>query len=121
MPIDPDWPVIRIDPRMSWGRPHIGGVSTEAIADLVMAAEDVATIVDNFDLERHGGRHAVLLACWWEAKGRFRRQWKTWADEVFPWLGGHRTPLDVDALPDPPTLDELGGSGKRKRAESGPA
>ena len=109
MPIDPTWPVIQIDPRIRFGRPHIGGVSTEAIADVVMAGEDVATVVDEYGLERHGGRHAVLLACWWEGSehGVCRRQWRAWADEVAPWLGGPRTALDVDALPDPPTRDEL--------------
>jgi hypothetical protein len=107
---------------MRFGRPAIGGVSTEHIAGMVMAEGDVATVVEEYDLERHGGRHAVLLACWWEgSEGVYRRQWKTWAAEVAPWLGGHRKPLDVDALPDPPTRDELGWSGKRKRVKPGPA
>lgn len=109
MPKDPTWPVIEIDPRMRFGRPQIGGVSTEHIAGMVMAGESVAEVVDEYDLGRVGGRHAVFLACWWEGseQGVYRRQWKAWADEVAPALGGWRKPFDVDALPDPPSRAEL--------------
>lgn len=98
-----DRPIIAIDASVNFGRPQIRGISTEAIAGMVMAGEGVVTTADEYGLTRH----EVVLACWWEGfQGRYRRQWKTWADRVHPPLGGWE-PLDVDALPEPPDRDEM--------------
>jgi hypothetical protein len=70
---------------------------------MVMAGETVDTTADEYNLTRH----EVFLACWWEgSSGRYRRQWRSWAERVHPPLGGWK-PLDLDALSEPPDRDEL--------------
>jgi uncharacterized protein (DUF433 family) len=104
--MDKDRPVIQIDPAMRFGRPHIKGVSTNAIAERVIAGESVDEVGDDYGLSRH----EVLLACWWEGTGgEYRKEWKAWAEEVWPALGGWNKPFDADTLPDPPDEEELKG------------
>ncbi len=91
-------PTIIVDPAMRFGRPHIKGVSTQAIAGLVISGDGVDAAMDDFGLSRH----EVLLACWHEGlQGEYQREWGEWANAVHGPLGGWE-PLDVDALPDPP-------------------
>lgn len=103
-------PIILIDPAVRFGHPHIGGISTEAIAGMVMAGEPVHVTQDEYNLTRH----QVLLACWWEGSGgTYQQQWKAWADRAHPMLGGWRQPFNLDEIPDPPVsaptvLDSLG-------------
>lgn len=96
--------VVTTDPAVRFGRPQIGGVSTEAIAGMVMAGEGVDTVADEYTLSRH----QVLLACWHEGTwGCYRREWGVWAEKVaYPQLAGWQ-PLDVDAMPEPPDRDTL--------------
>ncbi|MFD0968095.1 DUF433 domain-containing protein [Plantactinospora endophytica] len=103
MPADQDRPVVVIDPALAFGRPQIKGVTTGALAGRVMGGDSVNDVVEDFGLTRR----EVLLACWHEGiQGEFQRQWGGWAAEVHAALGGWE-PLDVDALPDPPSRDEL--------------
>jgi uncharacterized protein (DUF433 family) len=102
MTADATHPVIVVDPRRQFGRPLIGGTSTETIADMVAAGDSVDVVCDEFDLTRH----QVLLACWHEGlqgtDGRRRRAWHRWANDAHAMLGGHMKPFDLDAIPDPP-------------------
>lgn len=104
VPVDPDRPVIVIDPARRFGRPSIKGISTEAVAGMVMGGESINVTADEYGLTRH----EVILACWHEGlQGVYRREWNVWANEVHRPLGGWE-PLDVDAISDPPCRDELG-------------
>lgn len=91
-------PVIVIDPAMSFGAPQIKGISTEAIAGMVWAGEDFATVADEYGLSRH----EVILACWYEGSaGVYRRQWKSWTNAVFRALAGWRS-FDPETVEEPP-------------------
>lgn len=93
-----DRPVITIDPGVSFGAPHIRGVSTEAIAGMVYAGEDFDTVAADYGLSRH----EVILACWYEGSaGSYRVEWRSWTLAVAPALGGWK-PLDPAAVEEPP-------------------
>ena len=90
-------PQVTVSPAHSFGRPSMRGVSTEVIADAYWLGEDVE---DEYGLTRH----ELLVALWFEAtrgQPRFRRWWKTWAEQVGPVLRDTRS-LDADALVLPP-------------------
>lgn len=101
MSVDHDWPVIVADPRIAWGRPSVGAISTDAVAGMVMAGESIDAVCDDYGLTRH----QVLLACWHEAVNgtdrRRRKLWREWATDAHRMLGGW-VPFDLDAIPDPP-------------------
>ncbi|MFF0822498.1 DUF433 domain-containing protein [Micromonospora haikouensis] len=103
-------PVIEISPRVRFGHPHLRGIPTDAVAGMVWAGEAVETVCDEYDMTRH----EVLLCCWWEgSQGEYRRQWKTWATEAQPMLGGWVKPFDLAAIPDPPSRAEMGETARR--------
>lgn len=94
--------VLTIDPAVRFGHPHLRGIPTDAVAGMVYGGDSVAVVCDEYDMTRH----EVLLCCWWEgSQGVYRKQWRAWAEQVQPALGGWVKPLDVDALPDPPGRD----------------
>jgi uncharacterized protein (DUF433 family) len=96
-----DRPVITIDPAMSFGRPQIRGVSTDAIASMVRAGEDFATVAHEYDLSVH----EVVLACWWEAQlgQQYGGVWRSWVEDVGPALGGWK-PLELETVEEPPAV-----------------
>jgi uncharacterized protein (DUF433 family) len=98
-------PTIQISPAVKFGRPHIKGVSCEAIAGLVMAGESLNRVADDYDLSRH----EVLLACWHEGiHGGYQDEWGVWAEAVQLKLGGWET-FDAEAEAGPPDRQELVG------------
>lgn len=98
------WPVVVADPRYRFGRPSVGGISTDAVAGMVMSGESVADTADEYGLTRH----QVLLACWHEGlQGKFQREWGAWATEAHQMLGGWIKPFDLAAISDPPCRAEL--------------
>lgn len=110
MPTDA-WPTVLADPRVRFGRPSVGGISTDAVAGMVMAGESLDVVADEYGLTRH----QVLLACWHEGiQGCYQREWGAWATEAHQMLGGWVKPLDLDAIPDPPSRDELPAKVKRR-------
>lgn len=91
-------PHVVTDPAVRFGRPHIKGVSTEAIAGMVMVGESLAEVAANYDITVH----EVILACWFEGThGRYRKQWKQWAEKVAPGLAGLEK-FDPDGVEEPP-------------------
>lgn len=104
----PDAPVITVRPGYSFGRPSIGGVTTSAVAGMVMAGESVQTVAYEYDLTPV----EVLWACWHEAmNGCYRRQWSTWANRPDVYAA-----LRQGEVPDPPPdRDELGTPARRRR------
>lgn len=104
IPAPTDRPAVEISPSMRFGRPHIKGISTEAITGMLMAGESPETVCYEYSLTRH----ELLVACWFEGThGECRKKWGKWASEVaYPQLAGWE-PLDVDAMPMPPTREEL--------------
>lgn len=105
----PDRPVITIDPAVAWGRPHIRGAPTYAIAGAVWAGDSVTTVADDYGRSRA----EVLLACWWEASAdannrKLRKAWRQWHDQhAAPVLSGFDKTRTTDQLPDPPSRDEV--------------
>lgn len=72
-------PVITIDPAVRFGRPHIGGISCEALAGMVAAGEDAAVVADEYGRSRG----EVLLACWWigmDGPPKWQKRWRSWAE-----------------------------------------
>jgi uncharacterized protein (DUF433 family) len=99
--VDPDRPVITIDPAVRSGQPQIKRITVDDAAGMVMAGESLATIADEYDLSLH----EVVLLCWCAGThGRYRREWRTWADRLTPALGGWE-PLDVEAIEEPPAKE----------------
>ena len=95
-------PVITIDPGMCFGAPQIHGITTEAVAGMVRAGEDFATVAEDYGLSRH----EVVLACWYEGTaGLYRLEWRSWTHRVFRQLGGWEE-SDVDAIEEPPVKEE---------------
>jgi len=102
--MSPDYPRphIVIDPAKCWGRPHIKGISTDAIAGMVRAGESIAVVAHEYDLTPH----EVVLACWWEGRRgqQYYGVWRWWADDVGQALASAR-PLDLASIEDPPSRD----------------
>lgn len=95
---------ISAHPAYRFGRHHIRGVSTEAIADMVWAGETLTRVQGDYVLSRA----EVLLACWHEARHgtqRSRRRWRSWLAQVDPLLW--KAAPDWDAIPDPPSAQEI--------------
>lgn len=102
-PARADRPVIRVDPGMRWGYPHLGGVGTDAIAGMVMAGENLTAVADDYNTSVHG----VLLACWFEGThGHYQAEWGDWATGVYERLAARS--VDVAGIEGPPDRDELG-------------
>ncbi len=99
----PVQPRVEISPGIRFGRPAIKGISTEAIAGMVWAGENIGTVADDYGISRH----EVLLACWHEGmygSRAYRQRWKAWAEDIQPRLGGWK-PFDPDTEPGPPCLE----------------
>jgi transcriptional regulator with XRE-family HTH domain len=96
-------PHVRVEPPMKFGRPHIRGISCDAIADVVLA-EGVEAAMAEYTLRRED----VLVACWFQGRygrPRQRRLWRDWAEEA----GGdmwHASTVDYARIPDPPDRPE---------------
>lgn len=89
-------PHVRVDPAINFGRPHIRGISTEAIVGPYVAGEAPEAVCDDYGLTRR----ELVLACWHEAMHGERPEWREWAQRIHPALAGWRgTTLDVDDLP----------------------
>lgn len=86
-----DRPVVRVDPAVRFGQPHIKGVSTEAIAGMYWAGESAETVCDDYHLTRH----EFLVALWFEGTHGERPQWKVWAEKAYRQLAGWE-PLDLE-------------------------
>lgn len=90
-------PAVTHDPQVNYGRPLIGPVPTESVADAVWLGDSAETVADDYSLSRD----QVLVACWYEAThGDSDRQprWGAWATEhADAFHYGH-----FDAIPDPP-------------------
>jgi len=101
----PDRPHVRVDPAQRFGWPNIKGISTAAIAGMVMAGEDVTAVADDYSISRH----EVLLACWHEGiHGVYRTEWGRWAERIQPRLGGWE-PFDPDTEAGPPSRNDVNG------------
>lgn len=96
-----DRPHVRVDPAQRFGQPAVRGISCDAIADMLIAEEDVDVVADEYGLTRAD----VLVACWYlglYGTPRWRRRWWTWASDVAgPAMWDIRT-VEYDAIPDPP-------------------
>lgn len=95
-------PVVTVDPRVRFGRPQINGISVEAIAELVIAGEDIDTVLKQWGITRP----QLLVACWYVAvygPPRHRHMWREWlAAAEGPLAHGHYT-----EIPDPPSKEEV--------------
>lgn len=92
-----DRPCVRVEPGWRFGQPHIGGVSTDAIAGLIAAGEDEATVCREYDLSRR----ELLLALWFEGihgSCRHRAQLGAWAQAAYKPLADGR--IDDVEVPD---------------------
>lgn len=88
-----DRPHIRTEPGMRFGGPHLRGIGTDAIADLIVAGEGPDAVCDNYGISRH--ELAVVL--WFEGEHgskRHRKALGVWADGVY----GRLAQGDVDGL-----------------------
>lgn len=75
----PEPPHVRVEPGVRFGRPHIGGVTVEAIVGTLTAGDDPSTVADGYGL----GRADLLLACWYVARHGppcRREAWAGWLD-----------------------------------------
>lgn len=91
-------PAVVVNPAVRFGRPTMSGISTEMIADMYWAGEDV-------EAEYGLTRHELLVTLWFEGsqgQPRFRRRWKTWAEQTHTVLWSAGT-LNPDTVPLPPT------------------
>lgn len=101
-------PVVSVDPAVAWGRPHIKGIHTEAIAGLYWAEDgDEQAVMADYGLTRH----ELAVALWHEATHGVARKrypgWAEWAERVaYPRLAGWEKPLDIGTLPLPPGKGE---------------
>lgn len=94
-------PVITIDPEVRFGRPHIQGISCDAIAEHIMAGEDPAEVATTYGLTRA----EALLACWWigiNGIGRLGHYWTDWAETNHTALAHGQ----YDQIQDPPAQTE---------------
>ena len=57
-----DRPVIRTEPGMRFGGPHLRGIATDAIAGLYLAERDEAAVCEDYEITRH----ELLVALWFE-------------------------------------------------------
>jgi uncharacterized protein (DUF433 family) len=81
---------------MRFGRPHIRGISTDAIAGMVVAGESFETVADEYGLSRR----EVILACWYEGdQGSYRKRWRQWADQVYYLLA--KDDVDLSGVEEP--------------------
>lgn len=104
---------------MRFGRPHLKGISTEAIADSYWVDDDPE---DDYGLTRH----ELLVALWFEAtqgQPRFRRRWKAWGIEASQALW--KSDIDAATVALPATRDQAepvagpdGPNGRNQRAET---
>lgn len=94
-----DRPAIRVEPGMAWGRPHLRGVSTEAIAGLYAAEGDLDAVAADYGLTRH----EMLVVLWFEGMYGGRSGWRHWAEIIAgPVLAGWvDTPVEKLEPPDP--------------------
>lgn len=93
--------VVSIDPGVRFGRPHIGGISCEALAETVYGGDTCEDVAAVYGLTRA----EVLTACWWaglEGPPKWRRRWAAWAAGVHPELAKRA----YDTIPDPPDYEE---------------
>lgn len=91
-------PVITIDPAVRFGRPHIDGISCEALAGMVAAGEDVNVVAAEYGRTRG----EVLLACWWigmDGPSRWQKRWRVWAEAAHQRLARG----EYDEIEDPPS------------------
>lgn len=91
-----DRPVIRTEPGMRFGGPHIHGISTEAIAGLFLAERDEAAVCDDYDLTRH----ELLVVLWFEGThgcAANRKALGGWAEAAY----GELARGDVDGVEAP--------------------
>jgi uncharacterized protein (DUF433 family) len=103
-------PVVTVDPAVRFGRPAIKGISTDAIAGMVRAGEDFASVAEDYGLSVH----EVIVACWYEGTyGRRRAAWRSWARSVAAALGGHE-PLDLGTISEPPAKRTYRNAAKRR-------
>ncbi|HEY6117700.1 MAG TPA: hypothetical protein VI172_17230 [Candidatus Dormibacteraeota bacterium] len=110
-------PVVVTDAAVAYGRPHLKGVGTEAIAERYWAdGGDERGVMADYGLTKHD----LAVALWHEGThGQARRRyagWRQWADEIAgPRLGGWQ-PFDVDSLPLPPgRVSPVAGDAGRSR------
>lgn len=92
-------PVVVTDPAVAYGRPQVARIGVEHIAGATWV-ESVDVAADEYGLTRP----QVLVACWWiglYGDRRWRRRWKTWAQQVDGELWHSRY-----EIPDPPTREE---------------
>lgn len=73
-----DRPIIVIDPMVRFGRPQIRGISTQAIASMVMAGESVEDVARDYSISRT----EVVLACWHEGETMFPQPYPLWCVEA---------------------------------------
>lgn len=94
-----DRPTALVSPGTRFGRLHLNGISTEAIADSYWVHDDPE---DDYGLTRH----ELLVALWFEAtqgQPRFRRRWKAWGIEASKALRKSDIDVEAVALPRPAT------------------
>jgi hypothetical protein len=92
-------PQVRVSPAHRFGRPHMNGISTEAIADMYWAGEDP-------EGEYALTRYELLVTLWFEAtqgQPRFRRRWREWGQATSQVLW--KSDIDVDGVSLPPARE----------------
>lgn len=94
-------PVIRTEPGMRFGGPHLRGISTDAIAGLYLAERDEAAVCADYDLTRH----ELLVVLWYEGTHgckEHRRALGAWSEAVY----GQLARGDVDGVEVPEVRDQ---------------
>lgn len=77
-----DRPVIRIEPGMRFGGPHLRGISTEAIAGAFLAGESADAVADDYDLTLH----ELWVVLWFEGTHGCRANRRAlggWSEAVY--------------------------------------
>jgi hypothetical protein len=84
-----------------FGRPHVRGISCEAIADVLIAGESAEAVAEHSGLTRAD----VLVAAWFlglHGGWRYRRIWRRWADSAsLAMVRG-----EYDTVTDPPIEEQ---------------
>lgn len=101
-------PHVRVEPPVRFGAAHIGGISCNAIADVVLT-EGVEVAMDRHSLRRED----VLVACWFQGRhgGRRWRFWFDWAQTAGGAMWAAKNG-DYAAIPDPPDRPEFPATAK---------